>query len=57
MVVNFRAREISRGTRKLARTPTLNLTKKKSREGKLASRHPKLLGIFLYIYTHELDFF
>jgi len=24
MVVNFRAREISRGARKLARTPTLN---------------------------------
>jgi len=30
MIVNFRAREISRGTRKLARTPTLNLKKKKS---------------------------
>ena len=29
MVVNFRARGISRGTRKLARTPTLNLKKKK----------------------------
>jgi hypothetical protein len=30
MVVNFRAREISRGTRKLARTPTLNKKKKKT---------------------------
>jgi len=28
MVVNFRARGISRGTRKLTRTPTLNLKKK-----------------------------
>jgi hypothetical protein len=28
MVVNFRAREISRGTRKLARTSILNLKKK-----------------------------
>jgi len=27
MVVNFRAREISRGARKLARTPTLNKKK------------------------------
>ena len=30
MVVNFRARGISRGARKLARTPTLNLKKKKN---------------------------
>jgi hypothetical protein len=30
MVVNFRAREISRGTRKLTRTPTLNKKKKKT---------------------------
>jgi len=29
MVVNFRTRVISRGTRKLTRTPTLNLKKKK----------------------------
>jgi hypothetical protein len=29
MVVNFRAHGISRGARKLARTPTLNLKKKK----------------------------
>jgi hypothetical protein len=29
MVVNFRARGISRGARKLARTPTLNKKKKK----------------------------
>jgi hypothetical protein len=29
MIVNFRAREIIRDTRKLARTPTLNLKKKK----------------------------
>jgi len=28
MVVNFRARGISRGARKLTRTPTLNLKKK-----------------------------
>ena len=28
MVVNFRAREISRGARKLARTPTLKKIKK-----------------------------
>jgi hypothetical protein len=28
MVVNFRARGISRGTRKLTRTPTLNLKKR-----------------------------
>ena len=31
MVVNFRARGISRGARKLARTPTLNLKKKKKK--------------------------
>ena len=31
MVVNFRARGISRGARKLTRTPTLNLKKKKNR--------------------------
>jgi hypothetical protein len=30
MVVNLRAREISRGARKLARTPTLINNKKKS---------------------------
>jgi len=30
MVVNFRARGISRGARKLARTPTLNYKKKKT---------------------------
>jgi len=30
MVVNFRARGISRGARKLARTPTLNKKKKKN---------------------------
>ena len=30
MVVNFRAREISRGARKLARTPTLKLKKKRA---------------------------
>jgi hypothetical protein len=30
MVVNFRARGISRGARKLTRTPTLNLKKKKT---------------------------
>jgi hypothetical protein len=30
MVVNFRTRGISRGARKLARTPTLNLKKKKT---------------------------
>jgi hypothetical protein len=29
IVVNFRARGISRGTHKLARTPTLNKNKKK----------------------------
>jgi hypothetical protein len=29
MVVNFRARGINQGARKLARTPTLNLKKKK----------------------------
>jgi hypothetical protein len=33
MVVNFRTREISRGVRKLARTPTLN--KKKNTTSKL----------------------
>jgi hypothetical protein len=33
MVVNFRARGISRGARKLARTPTLNLKKKKLNNG------------------------
>jgi hypothetical protein len=31
MIVNFRARGISRGARKLARTPTLNLKKKKKK--------------------------
>jgi hypothetical protein len=32
MVVNFRARGISRGARKLARTPTLNFKKKKRKK-------------------------
>ena len=32
MVVNFRVREISRGARKLARTPTLNKKKKKKKK-------------------------
>ena len=31
MIVNFKARGISRGARKLARTPTLNKKKKKNR--------------------------
>ena len=31
MVVNFRARGISRGARKLARTPILNLKKKREK--------------------------
>jgi hypothetical protein len=30
MVINFRVREISRGTRKLIRTPTLNYKKTKN---------------------------
>jgi hypothetical protein len=34
MVVNFRARGISRGARKLARTPTLNYSKKKKKKRK-----------------------
>jgi hypothetical protein len=37
MVVNFRAREISRGARKLVRTPTLNY-KKEKKERKLYGR-------------------
>jgi hypothetical protein len=37
MVVNFRAREISRGARKLARTPTLNYIKKKETTQALAA--------------------
>jgi hypothetical protein len=34
MVVNFRAREISRGARKLARTPTIIKKKKKKKKKK-----------------------
>jgi hypothetical protein len=34
MVVNFRARGISRGARKLARTPTIIKKKKKKKEKK-----------------------
>jgi hypothetical protein len=34
MVVNFRIREISRGTRKLTRTPTLIIKKKKRKSKK-----------------------
>ena len=41
MIVNFRAREISRGARKLARTPTLNLKKKK---------HPMEFNLFHFKY-------
>jgi len=33
MVVNFKARGISRGARRLARTPMLNLEKKKKETG------------------------
>jgi hypothetical protein len=43
MVVNFKARKISRGTHKLTRTPTL---KKKKRE-----REIRLLGD---IYRHKI---
>jgi len=41
MVVNFRARGISRGARKLARTPTLN--KKKNYDDDNKSMHLSIL--------------
>jgi hypothetical protein len=56
MVVNFRAREISQGARKLARTSTLikkkNLqTKRKKKEKKLSrldKRYFKSIKLFLF---------
>ena len=39
MVVNFRAREISRGAHKRARTPTLNKKKKIHEERKIVISH------------------
>jgi len=51
MVVNFRARGISRGARKLARTPTLNIKKKTRREVKITIS-PKYFP-FLEIHHHE----
>jgi hypothetical protein len=48
MVVNFRAREISRGARKLARTATLKL-KKKKRTGDLTFH-----GLFIIIIIESL---
>jgi len=50
MVVNFRARGISRGARKLARTPTLNYTKKKKLFGNRVSLNP----IFQILNLHQL---
>jgi len=45
MVVNFKARGISRGTRKLARTPTLIIIIKKMVEAFNALNH-----VYIYIY-------
>jgi len=57
MVVNFRVHEISRGARKLARTPTLNYIKKK----KLSLLNFKKVGvdgkkkmIFLSLFTSSV---
>jgi len=49
MVITFRAREISRGTRKLARTPMLNSKKKKLFENKVS-----LNPIFQILNLHQL---
>jgi hypothetical protein len=49
MVVNFRAREISRGARKLARTATLKL-KKKKRTGDLTFHDLINTWIIYYYY-------
>jgi hypothetical protein len=44
MIINFRAREISRGRRKLARTPIL--IKKKL----------LIIGHYLYIMSHRINY-
>jgi hypothetical protein len=49
MVITFRAREISRATRKLARTPMLNSKKKKLFENKVS-----LNPIFQILNLHQL---
>jgi hypothetical protein len=45
MVVNFRAREISRGARKLARTPTLKKKKKKENNEHCKSKQRSMDGV------------
>jgi putative ribosome biogenesis GTPase RsgA len=45
MIVNFRAREISRGTRKLARIPTL---KKKKKRSHLKKKHNVKRKLVIY---------
>jgi hypothetical protein len=47
MVVNFKARGISRGTRKLIHTFTLNLKKKKHGTQVLAKKKKKTRAIFI----------
>ena len=56
MVVNFRAREISRGVRKLARTPTLKKKKEmpivmQLRTGILELRLNSLFMHFLFLFS------
>jgi putative ribosome biogenesis GTPase RsgA len=46
MIVNFKAREISRGARKLARTPTLK--KKKKRRSHLKKKHNVKRKLVIY---------
>jgi hypothetical protein len=50
MVVNFRARGISRGARKLAQTATLKLKKKKKRTGDLTFHDLINTWIIYYYY-------
>ena len=53
MIVNFRAREISRGARKLARTPTLKKKKKEKVPSKEKTQREKETGD---IHSHRSQF-
>ena len=53
MVVNFRAREISRGARKLARTPTIIKKKKKKKKHIILKRIMGLVEVYITNILYE----
>jgi hypothetical protein len=53
MVVNFRARGISRGARKLARTPTIIKKKKKKKKNIILKRIMGLVEVYITNILYE----